>query len=207
MGASVEVSRTEFSGNDVTNEGGSMVVLDGESEMERTEDNCAVDDNGNGSGGGGTEGGCNGIFEGGVCVPFGTECIDREAEVPTASPTSIPTLSPTLGPSAGPSVSLGPSISYKPPSLSSKPSLSFGPSLGYATGSPVSFAPSPGPKVTTLSPSIATPAVSSSPTPSPTARQTPRPTHRPKSSSFVKTHSTGFILFVAISWELYSLCR
>jgi len=197
MGASVEMLRTEFSGNDVTNEGWSMVVLDGESEMERSEDNCATDDNG---GNGGSVGACNGIFEGGVCVPFGTECIDREAAVPTASPTSRPTLDPTLGPSSGPSVSLG-------PSLSSKPSLSSVPSLDSSNAPSISFVPSPGPKVPTLSPNDVSPAVSSSPTSSPTARQTARPSQRPKNSSFAKNHFTGFIFVAILSWEMFSHCQ
>jgi hypothetical protein len=93
-GATVEVSRTEFSGNKVTGDGG-IVVLDSESEPEQNEDNCAVNE-GDGSG----TGSCNGVIEDGVCGPFGENCIDREAEIPTYTPTAGPMIVSSNEPSS-----------------------------------------------------------------------------------------------------------
>ena len=60
-GGTVELSRSEFSGNEVSSDGG-IVVLDYESELERDKDNCAGDGDG--------RDGCGGIVVGGICEPF-----------------------------------------------------------------------------------------------------------------------------------------
>ena len=107
--ATVEVSRTEFARNEVTGDEG-IVVLDSKSELELNDDNCVNDEDVDATAGNG----CDGILAGGVCQPFGADCLNRVADGPTMIPTLSPSLSPTFSPTLAASVT---------PTLSPAPSL------------------------------------------------------------------------------------